>query len=45
MRPSANIRRGHSPGRPKGSRRGPAARHPAIKKPAIKPHKKQSKAA
>jgi hypothetical protein len=31
---------GRSPGRPKASRRGPAARHPAIKKPTSKPRKK-----
>jgi Transposase DDE domain len=31
---------GRSPGRPKGSCRGPATRHPAVKKPATKPRKK-----
>jgi hypothetical protein len=31
---------GRSPGRPKGSSRGPATRHPAIKKPTSKPKKK-----
>jgi DDE superfamily endonuclease len=31
---------GRSPGRPKGSRSGPATRYPAIKKPATKPRKK-----
>jgi hypothetical protein len=31
---------GRSPGRPKGSSRGPAARYPAIKKPTSKPKKK-----
>jgi hypothetical protein len=36
---------GRSPGRPKGSRRGPATRYPAIKKPAKKPRKKSTKAA
>jgi hypothetical protein len=36
---------GRSPGRPKGSRCGPAMRYPAIKKPAKKPAKKASKKA
>jgi hypothetical protein len=36
---------GRSPGRPKGSSRGPATRYPAIKKPATKPRKKPSKTA
>jgi DDE superfamily endonuclease len=36
---------GRSPGRPKGSRCGPAARYPAIKKPTKKPRKKATKAA
>jgi hypothetical protein len=36
---------GRSPGRPKGSRLGPAARYPAIKKPARKPRNKQTKIA
>jgi len=31
---------GRSPGRPKGSRCGPALRHPAVKKPAKKAPKK-----
>ena len=31
---------GHSPGRPKGRRSGPAVRYPALKKPAKKPRKK-----
>jgi hypothetical protein len=31
---------GSSPGRPRGSRSGPASRHPAIKKPTTKPSKK-----
>jgi hypothetical protein len=31
---------GRSPGRPKGSSRGPATRYPAIKKPTTKPRKK-----
>jgi Transposase DDE domain len=31
---------GRSPGRPKGSRRGPALRHPAVKKPAKRARKK-----
>jgi hypothetical protein len=31
---------GRSPGRPKGSCRGPATRHPAVKKPASQPRKK-----
>ena len=31
---------GRSPGRPKGSSRGPATRYPAIKKPTNKPRKK-----
>jgi Transposase DDE domain len=31
---------GHSPGRPKGSRCGPAMRHPAVKKPAKRASKK-----
>jgi hypothetical protein len=35
---------GRSPGRPKGSRCGPAMRHPAIKKPATKPRKKTTTA-
>jgi hypothetical protein len=35
---------GRSPGRPKGSRRGPAIRHPTIKKAATKPKKKQTTA-
>jgi hypothetical protein len=35
---------GRSPGRPKGSRRGPAPRHPAIKKPTSKPKKNKKKA-
>ena len=35
---------GRSPGRPKGSRCGPAARYPAIKKPAKKPSKKATTA-
>jgi DDE superfamily endonuclease len=34
---------GHSPGRPKGRRSGPARRHPAVKKPATKPTKKAQK--
>jgi hypothetical protein len=36
---------GRSPGRPKGSRPGPAARYPAIKKPTSKPRKKPNKTA
>jgi hypothetical protein len=36
---------GRSPGRPKGSRSGPATRCPAIKKPAAKPRKKASRTA
>jgi hypothetical protein len=36
---------GRSPGRPKGSNRGPAIRHPAVKKPTKKPRKKQTKIA
>jgi hypothetical protein len=36
---------GRSPGRPKGSRSGPAARYPAIKKLTTKPRKKPSKTA
>ena len=36
---------GRSPGRPKGSRSGPATRHPAIKKAAQKTSKKATKAA
>jgi hypothetical protein len=32
---------GRSPGRPKGSSRGPATRHPAIKKPTKRPSKKR----
>jgi hypothetical protein len=35
---------GRSPGRPKGSRCGPATRYPAIKKPATKPSKKATTA-
>jgi hypothetical protein len=35
---------GRSPGRPKGSRCGPATRYPAIKKPAKKPSKKATTA-
>jgi hypothetical protein len=31
---------GRSPGRPRGSRSGPASRYPAIKKPTTKPRKK-----
>jgi hypothetical protein len=31
---------GRAPGRPKGSRRGPALRHPAVKKPAKRARKK-----
>src|SRR5919198_5753069 len=34
---------GRSPGRPKGSSRGPARRYPAIKRPTSKPRKKPSK--
>jgi hypothetical protein len=34
---------GRSPGRPKGSRPGPAARYPAVKKPATKPTNKPRK--
>jgi hypothetical protein len=36
---------GRSPGRPKGSRSGPATRYPAIKKPATKPRKKATSTA
>jgi hypothetical protein len=36
---------GSSPGRPKGSRSGPATRYPAIKKPATKPRKKTTRTA
>ena len=36
---------GRSPGRPKGSSRGPARRYPAIKRPTSKPRKKPSKTA
>ncbi len=36
---------GRSPGRPKGSRSGPATRYPAIKKPATKPRKKATRTA
>jgi hypothetical protein len=36
---------GHSPGRPKGSSRGPAIRYPAIKKPAKRASKKATTAA
>jgi hypothetical protein len=32
---------GHSPGRPKDRRSGPALRHPAVKKPTKKPRKKR----
>jgi hypothetical protein len=35
---------GRSPGRPRGSRSGPASRHPAIKKPTTKPRKKAATA-
>jgi hypothetical protein len=35
---------GRSPGRPKGSRRGPATRYPAVKKPTSKPRKIKKKA-
>jgi hypothetical protein len=35
---------GRSPGRPKGSRRGPATRYPAVKKPTSKPRKNKKKA-
>jgi len=34
---------GRSPGRPKGSRSGPATRYPAIKKSATKPRKKATR--
>src|SRR5262245_31742147 len=36
---------GRSPGRPKGSRSGPATRYPAIKKPTTKPRKKATRTA
>jgi DDE superfamily endonuclease len=36
---------GRSPGRPKGSRSGPATRYPAIKKPTSKPRKKATRTA
>jgi hypothetical protein len=36
---------GRSPGRPKGSRRGPATRFPAVKKPTKKPRKQPTRAA
>jgi hypothetical protein len=36
---------GRSPGRPRGSRSGPATRFPAIKKPATKPRKKATRTA
>jgi hypothetical protein len=36
---------GRSPGRPKGSRRGPATRYPAVKKPTSKPKKKPTRTA
>jgi DDE superfamily endonuclease len=36
---------GRSPGRPKGSRSGPATRYPAVKKPATKPRKKATRTA
>jgi hypothetical protein len=36
---------GRSPGRPKGTRSGPATRYPAIKKPTTKPPKKASRTA
>jgi hypothetical protein len=35
---------GRSPGRPRGSRSGPASRYPAIKKPTTKPRKKAATA-
>jgi Transposase DDE domain len=35
---------GRSPGRPKGSHRGPATRYPAVKKPTSKPKKNRKKA-
>jgi hypothetical protein len=36
---------GRSPGRPRGSQPGPAARYPAIKKPTKKPRNKHAKIA